>query len=211
MKQKYLLFGVACGQMNGQLVRKLSQRHLIYGHIVAPHQLHSSFLTRIRSRFPNQVLCYSTYEEDHKSNISSSKVLLIDSIGMLSRLYRYADLAYVGGGKRGALHNILEPAVYGVPVLFWAHRAHIKFPEAEGLRQCGGATVVDSTKELLFSLKKWSQSTEERKQASRSAAKFVAGRLGATQKIYEYIKSHPSFKKGRSLTYSSTFTHRLGR
>ena len=164
-------------------------------HIVAPYQLSTAFLARIRARLPNQVLRYSAYEEDSRNNISSPRVLLIDNIDILSRMYRCADLAYVGGGKRGALQNILEPAVYGVPVLFWDHRAHVKCPEAEALRQCGGALVVNSKETLLAALRKWTQATDEHKQASRAAAKFVAGRLGTTQKIYKHIKEHPSFKQ----------------
>ena len=163
-------------------------------HIIAPHQLQKPFLERIRARFPKQVLRYSAYDQD-LSEAQSPSCLLIDNIGMLARVYRYADLAYVGGGKRGALHNILEPAVYGVPVLFWAHKANKKFPEAAALQLCGGADAVRSAAALRTALSKWTQTKSNRKQAAKAAAEFVDSRLGATEKIYNYLKKLPALNQ----------------
>ena len=163
-------------------------------HIVVPHEPQSLFLDRIRGRFPQQVVRYSCYEEDLKDTDPASRILLIDSVGMLARMYRYAQIAYVGGGKRGGLHNILEPAVYGVPVIFWGHKAHLSFPEAEALRQSGGAAIIHNTSELLHALSNWAKNPAAHKQASSAASAFVKGRVGATQKIYQFIEKMPALQ-----------------
>ena len=159
-------------------------------HVIAPHEPYPPIIRQIQRRFPNQVLCYSNYTSDLEASLSAPRILLIDSVGMLAQMYKYAEIAYVGGGKRGALHNILEPAAYGVPVILWGHDALHKFPEAEALRQSGGAQIIYSTSGLLHALKAWTQHPSSQKKASQAATEFVEGRRGATQKIYQQLKNN---------------------
>jgi 3-deoxy-D-manno-octulosonic-acid transferase len=107
--------------------------------IIAPHDLHR--VPHLQKLFPNAIL-YSSLTNSHIPELSNSQTLIIDSIGKLSKLYSYADLAVVGGGFHSAgLHNILEAAVYGVPVIFG--NQYKKNPEADTLIEAKGAKCFD--------------------------------------------------------------------
>lgn len=93
--------------------------------IIAPHDIKEAHLKEIDKRFPLQTVRYERFEQDY----SSQNILVIDCIGKLSNIYQYGQLAYIGGGFTGSLHNILEPAVFGLPVLFGPK--HKRFPEAQ--------------------------------------------------------------------------------
>ena len=158
-------------------------------HVVAPHKLHKSFLLRIQKHFAKELVCYSDcVNEGMAESMDTFRVLLLDNVGMLARVYRYGDIAYVGGGKRGKLHNILEPIAYGVPVVFWDHSAHVAFPEAEALRHSGIARSVRNYTELKVAIDGWLPHDDERKKASQAATTFMANEVGATQKIYNFLK-----------------------
>ncbi|MCO6484773.1 MAG: hypothetical protein J5I41_03240 [Saprospiraceae bacterium] len=114
-------------------------------------------------------------------------ILLLDVVGMLNRVYRLADLAYVGGGFGRSVHNLLEPAVYGLPVLFGP--AHDKFPEAEALIGAGGGFCVDGPA-LLSQRLAWLRDPESRQWAGRAARGTVLARSGATARILAALP-HP--------------------
>jgi 3-deoxy-D-manno-octulosonic-acid transferase len=110
---------------------------------------------------------------------SKSDVLLIDNIGMLMRIYAMADFAYVGGGFGTGLHNILEPAAFGIPVVFGP--IHNKFPEATAMIQAGGAMEVSNKSDFHRFLSK--MNSKERTEMSNKSRLFVQSQTGATRLI----------------------------
>jgi 3-deoxy-D-manno-octulosonic-acid transferase len=117
----------------------------------------------------------------------ASNVLIIDNIGILSRLYRYATIAYVGGGfNQSGIHNILEAAVYGKPVVFGP--VFEKFAEANDLVEAGGAYPVENALELEDLLNTLFNDKEKLEQSGNISREYVYGRKGATEKIMNYIQ-----------------------
>jgi len=111
--------------------------------IVAPHEMSSTQIQVWESRFAGKILMLSELEDTIPDNV---KVLFIDRIGMLSHLYRFASVAYVGGGFGKSVHNTLEPAVYGVPVLFGPN--NLRFDEVQQLKKMGAGFEVKSQSEF---------------------------------------------------------------
>ena len=114
-------------------------------------------------------------------------ILIIDNIGMLSKLYQYADVTYVGGGFGcEGVHNVLEAAVYGKPVVFGP--VYEKFSEAKGLVECGGAVSVSGPLQLEAVLSKLFDDPETLQKSSIAARDFVYNNKGATDKIIDHIQ-----------------------
>lgn len=109
--------------------------------ILAPHRLDGRELARTQVRWKAR-----RYTESEPEDVVGARVLLLDTIGMLSRVYRYGDVAYVGGGFRTGLHNTLEPLAYGLPTVFGPR--HDKFPEAAAAIANGGAWSVADDREM---------------------------------------------------------------
>lgn len=153
--------------------------------IIAPHEIEEAHLQEIEQLFKHTVrysVWLSTPETDH----NSANVLIIDNIGMLSRLYKYGCLAYVGGGfGDDGLHNILEAAVYGIPVIHGP--VYDRFPEAAALISAGGGFAVENALELETLLNQLLTNNEAREKASEAAGRFVADNRGATGKIQAYL------------------------
>ncbi len=155
--------------------------------IVAPHEFNEMRLARLQNMFSGQSVLYSEAEKAGKIP-AGTQVVIIDSFGKLSSLYRYGDLALIGGGFGAGIHNINEAAVYGMPVLFGPR--HEKFKEAADLIECGGAFEYDSEKKLWKTLDRLlsSKGSERRlAQAGRAAGKYIKDNLGATERIYKYL------------------------
>ncbi len=155
--------------------------------IIAPHEITKKTLKEIRKLFPASIL----YSELASQNSTSKKVLIIDNIGMLSRLYSYASIAYVGGGlTKLGVHNVLEAAVYYKPVLFGS--CFHQYNEAIGLVQAGGGLPFYDKKrngvmlgELLEALL---INEEEYAYRCKAAGDFVQANKGAVQKIVQFIQ-----------------------
>jgi 3-deoxy-D-manno-octulosonic-acid transferase len=121
-------------------------------------------------------------------------VLLIDNIGMLSRLYRYASIAYVGGGfGDDGVHNVLEAAVYGKPVVFGP--VIEKYIEAVELTESGGGIVIDSALEAEKVFDRLLRDEQESKEAGAASREYVHSKKGATGKIIRYITMQKMLEK----------------
>ena len=171
------------------LVKKLPETKIV----IAPHDLHR--VPHLQRLFPNAIL-YSSLTNSHIPELSNSQTLIIDSIGKLSKLYSYADLAVVGGGFHSAgLHNILEAAVYGVPVIFG--NQYKKNPEADALIEAkGGKSFDDFVAASVFieEMMKKDLTTEEGevsylKEMAKNAGDFVASQPNSTEIILRKIMS----------------------
>jgi 3-deoxy-D-manno-octulosonic-acid transferase len=136
---------------------------------------------------PDDIALYSRPEDD----LQKAQVLIIDTIGLLSAVYHYGDIAYIGGGFGKGIHNVLEAAVYGMPVMFGPK--HQKFNEAVGLINAGAANTISSSLELTALVKKYSDDLPERENTGALAKKYVVDHAGATEKILQHLqKTNPS-------------------
>ncbi len=153
--------------------------------IIAPHEIHQQHLQQVETLFPEGIRHsqLTTHNSPLKSNC-----LIVDNIGMLSRLYQYATIAYVGGGFDKGIHNTPEAAVYGKPVLFGPN--YKKFKEAVGLIESGGGISVASADQLSTAIKKLLSNEEEVKLRSKNSFEFVNQNKGATKKIINYIEEN---------------------
>jgi 3-deoxy-D-manno-octulosonic-acid transferase len=113
------------------------------------------------------------------------RVIVVDTIGKLSYLYRYGTLAYIGGGFGKGIHNILEAATYGLPVIFGPE--HHKFKEALDLASMGGAFPIANEGELLFTIRQQLENPKLLKTTSQIASNFVSKRVGATWTILDKV------------------------
>ncbi len=148
--------------------------------IIAPHEISETNLKRIEMLVGKSIVRFS---ELLKNPSLESDLLLIDNIGMLMRIYAYAHWAWVGGGFGSGLHNILEPAAFGVPVFFGPE--HAKFPEADALIKAGGGFSIQSKNELDEVVSRQDALTS----AGKAAANFVLTGKGATLRIIKTLES----------------------
>lgn len=181
-KDKAVVFG-SSWQAEEKIVEEVSQLSPYAKLIVAPHDLKR--VQSLKQMFPNALL-YSKI--DSSVNDSDSHILIIDSIGLLSKLYSYADIAVVGGGFHEAgLHNILEAATFGVPVIFGNH--YRKNPEADELVAVDGGRAFENTglaaDFVLFLI----NNEELLKSMSENAENFVSGKPESTELILEKMLS----------------------
>jgi len=154
--------------------------------IIAPHEIHKEHIDQLRSIFPDAVL-HSQLRAQNTSPINSN-TLIIDNIGMLSRLYHYAAITYIGGGFNKGIHNTLEAAVHGKPVLFGPN--YKKFKEAIGLIETSGGVCVNSSTELTSQLKRLLTNKNVLESSSKNSFDFVKQNKGATEKILYYINAN---------------------
>lgn len=152
--------------------------------IIAPHEIHKEHIDQLKSDFPNCILHSQLIA--HSSQLTASKCLIIDNIGMLSNLYHYATITYVGGGFNKGIHNTLEAAVYGKPVLFGPN--YKKFREAIGLIESTGAISIKSAGEFSSTLTKLLTDKKELMERGQRSFDFVKQNKGATEKIIHYIE-----------------------
>ena len=152
--------------------------------ILAPHDVSTSNIVRLEKELDSAGIA-SARLSALSDNFSAKRVLIIDHIGLLAELYSIASIAYVGGGFGINVHNTLEPAVYGIPVLFGPR--HHNSPEAIELASIGGATVVDDNASLLETLRNLVDHPEAQQEQGRIAGRYVQSRLGASAKIARTI------------------------
>ena len=156
--------------------------------IIAPHEITDSHLNFLERLYPNCIL-YSDLANNANSFFKKNdkNVLIINNIGMLSKLYHYADICYIGGGfNKSGIHNTLEAAVYGKPVIFGPN--YHKFSEAVALTKNKGGFTYSNENELIEIIDGLLNSNDELEVSGKAAGKFVAENTGATQKILEYIR-----------------------
>lgn len=159
-----------------------------YALVLVPHELHAEAIDRLIEQSPRRLYRLSSLIDLSEAQLQAKGVegIVVDSIGLLSSLYRYATVAYVGGGFGRGIHNTLEAAVYGVPVVFGPKID--KFREARALVACGGAFVVRSVADLQHRLQVLATDPEARADSGVAAGDYVRGELGATEHILSSIE-----------------------
>ncbi len=149
--------------------------------IIAPHEIGENHIRTILGKCQKKVIRYTQDEAGE----TDAKVLIIDCIGLLSSIYRYGKIAYIGGGFGVGIHNTLEAAVYGIPVIFGPR--YQKFNEAVTLIQQGGAFSIHNKTELDELLDSLLQDQAITETAGRQALAYVNSQLGATAIIMKYL------------------------
>lgn len=155
--------------------------------IIAPHELSAAHVKTLTALF-GEAICYSQWNKES----DAPRVMIMDNYGMLSRLYRYATVAYVGGGlHRPGIHNTLEAAVYSIPVLFGPY--HKKHAEALALLKENGAFTFETgtgSSSLSSLLTQLLLHPHHCREAGQKAGAYVRAQAGATQRIIHYIQEN---------------------
>ena len=160
------------------LLSYLNRRVRPYKWIIAPHEIHPSHIAWLTERLQVPFMLFSEVDARDPAKV---EVLVIDNIGMLSSLYAYGRLAYIGGGFGSGIHNVPEAAVYGVPVLFGPRYG--KFREAVDLVRLGGAYPLENATELERLLNRFYDDVAAREKAGAAARDYVRASAGSTEKI----------------------------
>lgn len=159
--------------------------------IIAPHEISENNIRRVISLFPEKSIRYSHLlkmdEATRDRELIACNFLIIDNIGMLARLYRYGDISYIGGAHGRSLHNILEAAAFGLPVIFGPD--YSKNWEAAALIGKGGAFSVKNSGELENKIGFLLHDEMILRIASEMSRNFVRSNTGATEKILESIRT----------------------
>ena len=179
--KKIIIAGSSWGP-DEHLLAQLLQHFLDYKLVVAPHEI--SRTPEVKETFA----AYKTalYTSMNEEELADTQVLIIDTIGILSRLYQYSTVSYIGGAFKTGLHNILEAAVYGKPLFFGPHYDH--FNEAVNLVALKGAFSVNSTAEMQAIMEKFEQNPDYYAQTCEICQQFVADNSGAANTIYKQIE-----------------------
>lgn len=153
--------------------------------ILAPHVISEDHLRQIERLFPDSIR-YSRLTGETSETGKTVSVLVIDNIGLLSKIYRYATVAYIGGGFGVGIHNILEAVTFAKPVLFGPN--HRKFQEALDILACGGGFSHHDVSTLQDNLMPLLGGTEAYKRASRACTAYMERNLGVTEKILSVVE-----------------------
>lgn len=152
--------------------------------IIAPHEIHEEHVQSILSKIKRPVMRYSQLDE---SNVENCDCLIIDAIGFLSGIYRYGQVAYVGGGFGVGIHNTLEAAVYGIPVIFGPN--YTSFREAIGLIDAKGGFSINNASDYSRIVEQFMSDSKVLSDAGHNAGKYVQDNSGATETIFSSVFS----------------------
>ncbi|WP_136667513.1 3-deoxy-D-manno-octulosonic acid transferase [Flavobacterium sp. H122] len=151
--------------------------------IIAPHNIKQEQIVHLKSEITKKTVLFSEMEG---KKLSDYDVFIIDTIGILTKIYSYADIAYVGGGfGNPGVHNILEPATFGVPIVIGPNYSH--FAEATALVHQKGCISINDQKEMNQTLDLLVQNPDERHEKGHICNTFVQMNKGATEKILKHI------------------------
>ncbi|TKC04458.1 3-deoxy-D-manno-octulosonic acid transferase [Pedobacter frigoris] len=161
-----------------QLLSKLVLQHPDWTFIIAPHEIDNAHILEIQKLIPEAI----RYTE-MPANPEKSQVLIVDNIGLLSSIYRYGDIVYIGGGFGVGIHNTLEAAAFGIPVIFGPK--YDKFQEAKDLISIGAASSISNFEELDNAFEKLIANN-----AAERAKKYVMSKIGSTDQILTHISKY---------------------
>ncbi len=148
--------------------------------VVVPHEIHLSRIRFWKKKYGTDLAVWSEW----KAGDEPKKILLVDTVGMLSKIYRYSSLVYVGGGFDGGVHNVLEPAVFGARIFFGPK--HERFQECLDLLQYGAAYGINTEKLIVHEVRQTLASPDRQDKARAISSRYVEIRRGATEKIIKH-------------------------
>jgi len=153
--------------------------------IIAPHEIHQEAIEAFIQQSPTEMLPYSRIEQLNPTH----KMLWIDNIGMLAGLYRFADIAYIGGGfSKMGIHSIMEPAAFGVPSAFGPN--HRNYEEALALLEQKAAFIIRDAQELTHFVRSQFEHPDQLKEIRKNVHAYAQSKKGATQQILHFLQVH---------------------
>ncbi|PHN94487.1 3-deoxy-D-manno-octulosonic acid transferase [Maribacter sp. 6B07] len=167
------------------LIDYINQSKYAIKYVIAPHTMKADHIKNIVSSIDKSVICYSDLNE--KVVLKDYDVIIIDTIGLLTKIYSYADIAYVGGGFATGLHNTLEPAVFEIPVIIG--EKYEGFAEAEELVTLVGIISVNSFLELKKQVDEFFNDNDKRELTGQINSKYIKEKAGATPCILNELNS----------------------
>ncbi len=179
---KFTLVAGSSWQPDEDIIVPYFNSHLGMKLILAPHEFDKERLDALLAKFKRPVSLYSCASADEMEQCDA---LVVDCFGILSSLYRYGQVAYVGGGFGAGIHNVNEAAVYGMPVVFGPN--HKKFREATDLIACGGGFAIDGDEAFAKVMDKMLSNKAFLEKSGTIADKYIQSHLGATDFVYANI------------------------
>ena len=171
-------------QPDEEIFLKYFNEHKDWKLIIAPHVIGEDHLKTILSLIKDRKVV--RYTQATEENVVEVDVLIIDCFGLLSSIYHYGDVAYVGGGFGVGIHNVLEAAVWDMPVLFGPNNKH--FAEAQGLLRDGGGFEVFDLESFSLLMNRFAEDEEYRTACGALAGTYVESLAGATNKVLSNVK-----------------------
>ena len=180
-----LIAGSSWGGDHKMIVNYINTSNSELKYIIAPHEIHREEIETLKSSINKKTVLFS---ELNNENIKTASVIIVDNIGTLSKLYKYATLAYIGGGfnGEGKLHNTLEAAVFGLPIIIGKYYG--KFPEAVSMIGNGGMFSVNNAESLKNKIDELIRDKEKLQKTGALNSSFIKKKIGATQSILTNLK-----------------------
>ncbi len=175
-----IVFGSTWKGDHNLIVSFINKHSSKYQYIIAPHSINKKEISELNNSIQDNVSLYTASKE-------FTDVIIIDSVGVLKYLYRYADVAYVGGGFNNGIHNTLEPIAYGIPVLF-GPKNYLKFTEAKKIIELGLGEVVN-TRIFDKKLELYLDSEPKRNKIKQCVKNYLKNNKGATSKVLDMLNS----------------------
>ena len=184
-KQDYKVFVAGSSwPPDEEIFIKYFNEHKDWRLIIAPHVIGEDHLQQIEKLLSGRKIV--RYKDSSEADVKDAEVLIINCYGLLSSIYHYGDVAYVGGGFGVGIHNLLEAAVWDVPVFFGPNNQ--KFQEAQALKHSGGFEIHDY-EEFARMMDRFAAEPDFLKEQGVKAGHFVKGQAGATQKVMASVDS----------------------
>ena len=157
--------------------------------ILVPHEPTPERIKEIRAHLNREKLVHRCFSElTPEIDLSATDVLIVDKVGLLARLYALADIAFVGGSFRGSVHNVMEPAAMGKPVIFGPTIQNAR--EASLLVDRGGARLVRTAQQLADVIEVWLKDKEARRTTGSIGKQLIAENLGAVDRTLVHLREY---------------------
>jgi 3-deoxy-D-manno-octulosonic-acid transferase len=185
--EKIILMGSSWEKDEELMKETLSKTNTNFKLIIAPHEVHTSHIEQIINLFPEAIKYSEIENKEFNKSLNEIRILIIDCIGILSSLYKYATIAYIGGGFGVGIHNILEAATFGKPICFGTN--YYKFREAVELVKREGAFSISNSDELIELMDKLLLDSDYYKKSSDICLGYIKENTGACKRILSEITS----------------------
>ena len=183
-KSKCLVVGSSWPEDEAVLLDYINESNVNLKFVIAPHNIKQKHIEGLKNSIEKRVMLHSQID---LNTIADYQVLLIDAIGILTKIYSYADFAYVGGGFATGLHNTLEPAVFGIPVIIGPQ--YSGFNEAVEMVNRKGILVVNNKKDFETKMKDLLENPQLSKTTGNNNLNYIQAQTGASTKVIDCIQS----------------------
>jgi len=179
---KLIIAGSTWEEDEKLFVKYINQNNSDIKYIIVPHEIKTGKINSLQGKLSATSIKYS---EIKNKDLNSTKIIIIDNVGMLSSLYKYADIAYIGGGFGKGIHNTLEAAVYGIPIIFG--KKYQKFEEAKQLIARNAAFSISNFQEFNTVLDEIITDENFRHRTGKNSIDYVQENIGAVEKIFKTV------------------------